>query len=974
MKAGLLTLFALLCTSFLAAAENGTITGRVSSAATGAYLEGVEVSVVGQPAITLTARDGTFLLSALPPGAHSVRVYYTGLEMTTKTVTVSAGQAAELNIALTSVVQMLETFTVSSSREGEAASVVKQRNALNVMNVVSMEAFGHVADGNVGNFMVRLPGVSADYENGEVLGIKIRGTPAELSSINVDGVRVASASVGNVAGDRSAQIDTIPAEFIKEVELSKAPTPDMPADSIGGSANLVTKSALDFDRDVLTYRAGINYNSFRRDLHTFAPNAALSYLTRIGAQRNLGLALSLTHTETEAPRDRVQMTRNQPDGRNTQARTLTNVNNRVRLGAGLKLDYRVNQRASVYAKFNYNYYDFNSPRDVLAIAGANGNRVADYGRVSRAQIEAGTVPRDSTNNTAGIAPGFTDSFTEMLQPTFTHQVTNNIRQFWNFTAETGGQILLPGDQKLVVQASYNPSKATGNLRAFTLTYRGAPFGYSIDTSRNRSRPDFRQTFGPTVGFGSDFSQYTAVFSYAPEDHVTDDLGNVKLDYTKNFKSAPWPLEFRAGANWRNQYHRSGSYSPSWDFAGADGVAGRNAASGLNDDNLAQFRTTEPVYTVFNRGGVWPQMDGIDFTKVFELFKSQPQLFRAQGTTVSGSPTVREIGEDVYAAYAMGRAQLGRLDVLGGVRDERTDIDAESSLTDARQPTLTRTDRTGSYQKFFPSVHLKYRLTPKFLARASFSTGSTRPNMADLYPTTSVSYNASTGLGTVTSSNPGLKPQYAKNYDVALEYYVEPAGLITIGGFRKDIKDFISRNSQIIEPGPGNGFNGDYAGFSLNTTDNLGSAKIEGLEFNYNQQLVFLPKPFNAMRVFANYTRLRTSGTYADGVVELVGFVPKTVNAGASWRWRKLETRVAWNYQGTTLRTYNVNIYAAQRSRPVETTDINLKYYFSPRFSVFVDAINIGNRWQEIYSGVDEGRVVISDSYGSRFNMGITGRF
>ena len=216
--------------------------------------------------------------------------------------------------------------------------------------------------------------------------------------------------------------------------------------------------------------------------------------------------------------------------------------------------------------------------------------------------------------------------------------------------------------------------------------------------------------------------------------------------------------------------------------------------------------------------------------------------------------------------------------------------------------------------------------------------------------------------------------FRSNYDVSLEYYVEPAGVISVGAFRKDIRDFIARNTQIIGDGSDNGFDGAYAGFDLSTTTNLGSAKIEGYEVNYNQQLAFLPRPLNAVRIFANYTKLQTSGTYANGVSELVGFVPRTANAGASWRWRKLELRAAWNHSGSTLRSLNVNAFATQRSRPLETVDLNLKYYFSPRLSIFADAINIHNKWQALYTGYDQGRVVISDSYGTRYNLGVSGRF
>ena len=194
MKRVLLSFLALASLSLLAAVDSGTITGRVSNAVTGAYLEGAEVSVVGQSAIALTARDGSFTLLTAP-GAHTLRVYYTGLDVASKSVSLTGGQVAEVNVALNSAIQLMESFTVSSSRQGEAASITKQRNAPNIVNVVAIETFGDVADGNLGNFMVRLPGVAAEEtSNGDIIGVKIRGTPAELNSVNLDGVRMSNAS------------------------------------------------------------------------------------------------------------------------------------------------------------------------------------------------------------------------------------------------------------------------------------------------------------------------------------------------------------------------------------------------------------------------------------------------------------------------------------------------------------------------------------------------------------------------------------------------------------------------------------------------------------------------------------------------------------------------------------------------------------------------------------------------------------
>ena len=974
MKIPLLAFLALACAPLVHAASTGTITGRVSNAATGAYLEGAEISAAGAAAVVFSSRDGSFALP-VPAGAHSVRVSYPGLELATKPVSVAAGQSVELNVPLSTGVQLLETFTVSSSRQGEAASIAKQRAADNVTNVVSTDAFGSVADGNIGNFMVRLAGVAGEFENGEVVGIRIRGTPVEFSALNVDGVRAAGAFSGfNTQGDRGAQSDQIPAEFIKEVELTKASTPDMPADSIGGATNLVTKSALDFKESVLTYRVGMNYNTFRDDLRNdYRPNAALTWLTRLGSRRDIGLALSLSHTDTESPRDRVQMQRTQVDGRNTQARTLANVNQRVRMGVGLKLDHRTASGLSVYGKLQFNYYYFDSPRLVYAASVAGAGRVADYTRVSRAQIEAGTAARDAANQTAGVAPGYTDDFTEMLSATWLNEATWNVKLGRQYLGEIGGEKKLPGDQRLKFQASYNPSNFASNLRSVDLALVGN-IGLTIDTRANRSRPLFRQTYGPSIGFGTNSRNYTMRLLQQPESSE-EEVSNAKLDYTKDFRSLAVPVQFKAGATWREQHRWVKIRRPNWTFGGADRIAGTIAATGVNDDNLGQFIAGTPAHPIFNdANGTWLPLPAINFPAVWQTFSDRPEWFVPEGTSVTAAPTFTEITEDITAAYAQGRVVLGRFTVLGGVRFERTAVEASAPNSDARNPAVTRARRDRDYSDYFPSLHFRYEPRPGIVARASVSTGAARPNMTELYPTTTVSYNATTGLGTVSQSDPGLKPQTSTNYDATLEYYFEPAGLVSAGVFRKNIRNFLARNSREIDGGADNGFDGQYAGFTLNSTTNGGGAKIEGFELSYNQQLKFLPGPWSGLRAFANYTKLKTAGTYSTGVTDLVGFVPEVFNGGASFLWRKLEARVAYNWTSGYLTSFNLNVAAEQRRRPVETTDLNFQYKFSPRLGLFLDVINVFNRWPEFYTGRATSRVVLSDIYGTRLNAGVTGRF
>ncbi|MFM8618848.1 MAG: carboxypeptidase regulatory-like domain-containing protein, partial [Opitutaceae bacterium] len=417
----------------------GEIAGTVRNAKTGDFLRGAEVSVVGTELTTVTQRDGSFSLARVPGGRQRVRVFYTGLDPQESEVQVGAGATATLAVALDSAVYKLEAFTVAGQREGNAAAITRQRVADNVMNVVSMDAYGNVADGNVGNFLQNLTGVAVTKEAGDIVGIGLRGAPPELNSVSLDGARMAGAIAGfTPQGDRAALIDQIPADFIKEIEVTKGNTPDQPADSLGGAVNLVTKSAFDFRQRVLTYRGGINLNTYRDgkmvrqqlapiDLGKYGPTAAVTFMDAFGPDRRYGVSFSGSYSQTTNARDRIQMSRPNADNLiSTQARQLNDVNTRVRGGLSGKFEYRVDRTLRVGLSAALNYYAADNDRVDWNLTSTN--RVADYTKVSRAQIEAGAIPRDATNQAAGIAPGFTDTYNELLHVTALNRSAHEVKR------------------------------------------------------------------------------------------------------------------------------------------------------------------------------------------------------------------------------------------------------------------------------------------------------------------------------------------------------------------------------------------------------------------------------------------------------------------------------------------------------------------------------------------------------------------
>jgi iron complex outermembrane receptor protein len=946
----------------------GTVSGTVRQGQTRAFLEGVVVTLEGTELSTTTERDGRFGFPHVPAGHYRLKTFYTGLDEKVEAITVTAGRETSVEVVLISEVYKLETFVVAGEREGNAASITRQRNADNVVNVVSMDAYGNVADGNIGNFLQNIPGIAANKEAGEIVGVGLRGTPPELNSVTLDGTRSAAAIAGfTPQGDRAALIDQIPSEFIKEIEVTKGNMPDQPADSLGGSVNLVTKSAFDFKNRVFSYRAGINQNTYRKGLDRYGPTAALTYLDTFGRSRQIGVALSGSYSRTTNTRDRVQMEyRELTDFRNTRARTLNDRTLRIRIGGGAKFEYRFDHTSSGWLSANLNYFASDNDRSSWNAAAGGSRRVADYSRVSRAQIEAGVTPRDAANQTAGVAPGFTDTYTEMLNPTWTNEGALETKRSHQYKVGVGGQKTW-GSAKLNLSASYNPSAFKNNNRFIRATVSG--FGMAIDTSKDSTRPTYIQTYGSTVGVGSDMNRYLATYAEAPQT-TREEVGNVRTDLEKSLRAFSIPLKIKTGADYRNQHRWYTTYSPTWNFVGADGIRGPNAA-GVNDDNIRQFVDPAPGYGLFNNR--MPQRDQFDVSKVQALIKSNPTYFAPSGTSVSTLPIPRIISEGVLSGYAQASLQLGRLNALGGLRIERTEIESQASNTDPRRPGQLIAKRQGDYQRNFPSVHLRYTALRNLRLRASYSSSSARPSISDLVPVTTVNYDSSTGLGTVSQGNSALKPNSTKNYDASAEFYFEPSGVLSAGWFHKDIKNWATTIRSIIPDGSDNGFNGDFAGFFLNTKTNLGGATIDGLELNYNQQFRFLPKPFNGLALFANYTHLRTEGQYADGARELARFVPETYNIGMTYDWRKFQLRTTYHFKSAFLDGYSTDPTAVTRVTADPTVDVNLQYRWSPRLTLFIDYINIFNNSPDWYA-ISPQRINMSELYGARLNVGVSGRF
>lgn len=947
-----------------AAETAGTVSGQVSNAATSAFLEGARVSVRGAPQFALTDRQGHFQL-LVPAGTATLEVSYTGLDPQQIPLTIGSGERVTRNVALTSNIYLLDAFTVEGEREGSARAVTLQRQAPNVKNVVATDTFGNLANGNVGDFLQRLPGITGVFVGSEVVGISIRGMAPAQNAVMMDGDRVASSDSANTG--RGFVFEQTSLNLIESVEVTKAPTPDMDADSTGGNVNMVTKSAFDrADANFLSYAVGFSHRWGRRapadawykePIDGMMPSLNFSYSTILGEKRNIGLLLTGTwHVQATADirSDLAHQSVLARPAYTYSAASLLIGSPRSRFSMGAKMDYKLSEHTVFTLNTSYSWM--------------HDSQVTQQRTLSTSQAIATYDANGNRTGTGTIRPGFTDTFTEVLTSTnslSTLSVTTIDKTGGTYQFKPSARHRFDGGRFVIdYNASWSRSDTWYDAHPYGAEYRDKPkgtvtatlrnIGWTIDRSRSLTYPDITQTAGPDM---SNLANYSGLVLTQPSRNGRDEILSYRFNVKRDFdRVLPLPVTVKAGFNYRRQDREIANRSRRYNYVGAA--------------NISKFLNTTGNYSEL----VDAYKDEVNRHVAIPFPDAYAVAANARDVTADWQEDItyrftqsfaneRSMSEEVGGAYLMGSVRFGRLTVLGGLRFEETRTNGSGPLqaltpaevarraawvgavTAAEAERRVRADYVGrlenkaKYNSVFPGLHLKYETPGGLVARASHSNGIGRPDFGSIMPNSTVSFAAQT----ITFSNPALKPQYSENYDISLEYYFEPVGLLSIGAFSKEISDFIFQDrSRFVGAGANNGFDGEYEGYNLITSANGGFARYRGLELSYQQQFTFLPGIWKGLGLNANYTYLETKGDYGGAAVStaVAGFKPRTSNVAISYRGKKLNLIAQWNWVGRWLVTNSNNAALLRYESPRTQIDLKSKYTLSRRLSLFCDLENI----------------------------------
>jgi TonB-dependent receptor len=865
----------------LAQTGKGTITGTAKDSA-GAALSStlIELQPLGKKVVS--DDQGQFRITEVPAGEYTLTASYVGLATFSAPVKVDTGQTVNIDPVLHVASQNDQVVVTAERLQGEAEAINIERMSDDIVQVLPSKVINSLPNTNVADAVGRLPSVSLERDEGEGKYVQIRGTEPRLSNVTINGVNVPSPE-GVV---RNIKLDAVPADLVERIEVFKTLSANQDADGIGGTVNLVTKTAGEKPTYSIGGQGGYTPIQGGRTLGGFDGTLG----RRFGTEKKLGFLLGGTFDRNNRGIDDLEPTQAATtfNGRNlayVPSEDLRSYNYyRTRYGFAGGIDYTLRPGTSLYLKGLYS--DFHDYGDTIVYTPNAGNTIKS--------VDGSQITFDNATDCAAINL-VTANSCNPGSLAYRHYIRRPDQQV--FSILTGARHDL-SSTLIVYEFAGSRSHNIGGQDFATTNFSGPAADIGLNLS-NPYRPkltplDGTNPYDPTQYSisGTDIPQYHATqvnyqgaASLARRYSVHSHFGTVEIgvkvrdshttqdqnDMFYNFSSGPAITLASVLGNYTNPSYYDHSFQIGTQAYGPTSNYDKITQSILG--NLGQF-TFDPVTSVT---------------------RSASAFFDAD--------------ERVYAGYLQNAISIGKFRVQTGVRFEGTNTSFLTnqltanvdSMGNSLPPTISPLRQSTGYISVLPSVQVQYLLEKNTNLRANFSQGISRPNIGDLVPTTIVDPNASPK--SVTTGNPDLKPTKANNYDLLVEHFFQPLGILQAGFFYKQLSNPIYPTAFTIASGP-------ETGFLQTQSINGPNAHITGFEAAWEQRLSRLPGLLGGFGVSANYSYTTSQVTFPANFSNgrndhptLQRQAPNNWNFGLTYDKARLSTRFAITHNDANLFQY-----------------------------------------------------------------------
>lgn len=902
------------------AQQSGIIRGRVLDF-DNLSMPGATVVVESVNKGSVTDNFGYFTITGIPEGVYDISVSYIGYNSDSKQVTVESGETTVVDFSLIPGIEQLTEVVVSGQLQGQAKALNTQMTKGNITNIISSDQVGRFPDANIGDALKRIPGINVQYDQGEARFGSIRGTSSMYNSVTVNGERIPGAE----AEEREIQLDLVPADMVQAIEVNKALTPDMEADAIGGSVNLVTRSAPSNQR--ISFTLGSGYNVLAgKPMYTGALVIGERFF-----DNKLGVIASASYHNHDFGSDNTEaewdyLNENDKDGSAyaNEIQVRQYLVQRIRQSLSLSLDYKFNNNHTLFFNGIYNHRnDWENRYAAIYKDIEYDDDSGEWSGVIERELKGGGN-NDNVDNA------------RLEDQRMMNFALSGEHQFGSIMADWS--------------ASYSrASEERPNERE--IIYAAEDLTFTTDFS-DGTEP---RIVGVTPSSAADFSSSYAFDGLTQEFQFTDDVDrNFRLNVTVPMLEDEFMNRLKFGVRYKGKDKERDNEKFEYSPLNEDEFM-INSLNNLNDfskDNFlaGNYQTGQHVEAEY--------LGSLDVTNS-SLFEEEQDI---EETAENFNAR-----EDVLGAYVMLTQNIGtNLSVIAGVRMENTSLEYQGYQYDADENTATLSDKVSdSYINVLPGIHLKYNIDPTTIIRAAWTNTLARPNYFYLVPFRQITRVDNE----IAIGNPELLPTTSMNFDLMFEKYFRTIGIVSAGVFYKDIEDFITfetREDFLFE------------GRTWDTYErpiNAGNAELLGLEFALQRQLDFLPGFWKGFGVYANYTYTNSSVSdfriegREDEEISLPGSAEHTLNTSLSYDSKRFSFRASLNYATEFVDEFGEEAFYDRYYDKALFVDLNTNFAITPNVRIYAEAINLLNQPLYYYQGIAS-RHMQGEYYNVRFQFGV----
>ena len=818
---------------------------------------------------------------------------------------IAASVAASPALAQTG--ETVESVVITGQRLSQLKAIDAKRSAAGVIDAISADDIGRLADKNVAENLERLPGVGLFYDQGEGRYVSVRGMDSQFNNVTLNGVEV-----GNPDGnDARVPLDVVGGQLVGRLEVVKVVTPDMDAQGIGGAVNLVTQSPFDFKQDVfLRGSAQVGYQEFNRKKHPLQGDATLGGLFgggKWGAMLGVNASVRDFHSNGAFPDDWRAVAGAARGGLPTTQKFTNYFIKRERLGASGTLEFRPSDTDKFYLRGLYSKFTETEHRQRFRLDfGANLANVAfnadgyagvansvDVRQDLREEYKEKSISSFSLGGEHERGPWRLDydlsyGFDEVIEP-------NRLWQFRSVSANT------------TVDFDTRPLLITATPRNLSVSNLG-----------------FRQ-YQEQDENGNEIN-YAAKLNVRRELSIGDE-SNVK-----------------AGLKLREQTKKFDGRLTVWD----------RAAAGANRFTLADFNLLGPQERVEFKGRSYTIDYAIGQAVIpyTDANLNGPQFVKNATTSLQNDILNDfKLNQQISAGYVMGDLRFGQLRVIGGLRVERTKTDIAGYRLITTNATVTPQARSNSYTNVLPN--LQFRLEPRgdVVLRAAYSRTLGRPVFTQLKLSGTLTFTPTTpGFfeGDLSEGNVDLKPYTSDNLDATAEWYFAKGGLLSAGLFHKRIKNPIYSFAQTLTNVTVEGRT--YTRLGYTQPRNGDSGKISGAEFSYQQQFTFLPGLLSGFGAAANVTFTSSNVTTNRGKADFTSQSNLLYGAQLFYQKGPFEAALSFHHTGKNLLTLGATAAGDTYNDDYDRLDAKASYAINSHVEVFAEGQNLTDTILRQYIG------------------------